>query len=107
VVFLHEVVPGAADRSYGLQVARLAGLPDAVLERARQVLGALESRSSGAQVPMLDDLPLFRASPPQKKPEMSIVETMLDHVRPDELSPREALEMIYELKKALNAPRRS
>ena len=107
VVFLHEVVPGAADRSYGLQVARLAGLPHAVLERARQVLGALESRSSGAQVPMLDDLPLFRASPPQKKPEMSIVETMLDHVRPDELSPREALEMIYELKKALNAPRRS
>ena len=47
VVFLHEVVPGAADRSYGIQVARLAGLPESVLARAKQVLGVLESRASG------------------------------------------------------------
>ncbi len=107
VVFLHEVVPGAADRSYGLQVARLAGLPESVLARARQVLGVLESRSSGAFVPMLDDLPLFRAAPAPKKPEMSTLETMLDQLHPDDLSPRDALELTYELKKAFNATRRS
>jgi DNA mismatch repair protein MutS len=91
VVFLHEVVPGAADRSYGIQVARLAGLPETVLARARQVLGVLEQRSSGAAAPMLDDLPLFRAAPAPKKPEINPLNAMLDQVRPDELSPREAL----------------
>jgi len=107
VVFLHEVVPGAADRSYGIQVARLAGLPETVLARARQVLGVLESRSSGHSAPMLDDLPLFAAAPPPKKPEINALDAMLDQVRPDDLSPREALELIYELKKARDAGRRS
>src|SRR6185312_13202071 len=107
VVFLHEVVPGAADRSYGIQVARLAGLPETVLARARQVLGALESRSSGSPSPMLDDLPLFAAAPPPQKPEINPLDAMLDQVRPDELSPREALDLIYELKKARDAGRRS
>jgi DNA mismatch repair protein MutS len=107
VVFLHEVVPGAADRSYGIQVARLAGLPETVLARARQVLGVLESRSSGNSAPMLDDLPLFAAAPPPKKPEINPLNDMLDQTRPDELTPREALELIYELKKARDAGRRS
>jgi DNA mismatch repair protein MutS len=107
VVFLHEVVPGAADRSYGIQVARLAGLPETVLARARQVLGVLESRSSGHSAPMLDDLPLFAAAPPPKKPEINALDAMLDQVRPDDLSPREALELVYELKKARDAGRRS
>jgi DNA mismatch repair protein MutS len=107
VVFLHEVVAGAADRSYGIQVARLAGLPSAVLERARQVLGVLESRASGGSAPMLDDLPLFAAAPAPRKPEINPLDAMLDQLRPDDLSPREALELIYELKKARDAGRRS
>ncbi len=107
VVFLHEVVPGAADRSYGIQVARLAGLPETVLSRAKQVLGVLESRASGHTAPMLDDLPLFAAAPAPKKPEINPLNAMLDQVRPDDLSPREALELIYELKKARDAGRRS
>jgi len=107
VVFLHEVIPGAADRSYGIQVARLAGLPETVLERARQVLHILEERSSGHPALMLDDLPLFAAAPPPKKPEINPLDAMLDHIRPDELSPREALDLIYELKKARDAGRRS
>ena len=106
VVFLHEVVPGAADRSYGIQVARLAGLPESVLNRARQVLSVLESRSSGQATPVLDDLPLFAAAPAPKKPEINPLDAMLDQVRPDELSPRQALDLIYELKKARDAGRR-
>jgi DNA mismatch repair protein MutS len=107
VVFLHEVVPGAADRSYGIQVARLAGLPETVLSRARQVLGVLESRSSGNSAPMLDDLPLFAAAPAPKKPDINPLDSMLDQVRPDELTPRQALDMLYELKKIRDAGRRS
>ncbi|MEQ1900852.1 MAG: DNA mismatch repair protein MutS [Devosia sp.] len=107
VVFLHELVPGAADRSYGIQVARLAGLPDSVLARARQVLGLLEQRSSGPSGPVLDDLPLFAAPPAPKKPDINAVNAMLDQVRADELTPRAALELIYELKKARDAGRRS
>ncbi|HWA41715.1 MAG TPA: DNA mismatch repair protein MutS, partial [Hypericibacter adhaerens] len=108
VVFLHEVVPGAADRSYGIQVARLAGLPERVLARARQVLGVLESRASGHAAPMLDDLPLFAAAPPPpRKPDINALEAMLDRIRPDDLSPREALDLIYELKKTRDAGRRN
>jgi DNA mismatch repair protein MutS len=107
VVFLHEVAPGAADRSYGIQVARLAGLPERVLARARQVLGVLESRASGNAAPMLDDLPLFAAAPAPKPAEPDPLKALLDRVRPDELTPREALELVYELKKARDAGRRS
>ncbi|MEO6014156.1 MAG: DNA mismatch repair protein MutS [Devosia sp.] len=107
VVFLHEVAPGAADRSYGIQVARLAGLPETVLARAKQVLGVLESRSSGNTAPMLDDLPLFAVAAAPKKPEINPLNAMLDQIRPDELSPREALDLIYELKKTRDAGRRS
>jgi len=103
VIFLHEVKKGAADRSYGVQVARLAGLPPAVVERARVVLEALErgEREGGARAAaLIDDLPLFsaaaRAAPPP--PVASAVEARLTEVVPDELSPREALALVYELK---------
>ncbi|QYZ69630.1 DNA mismatch repair protein MutS [Neotabrizicola shimadae] len=106
VIFLHEVRKGAADRSYGVQVARLAGLPMAVIERARVVLEALESgeRQGGARPSALvDDLPLFRvapAAPPVavKAARPSEVEARLKGVHPDELTPREALELLYELR---------
>ena len=104
VIFLHEVRKGAADRSYGVQVARLAGLPHSVVERARVVLDALErgEREGGRpQKTLIDDLPLFRAAPaaPAARPKgPSPVEERLAGIHPDELSPREALELIYALK---------
>ncbi len=108
VVFLHEVVPGAADRSYGIQVARLAGLPETVLARARQVLELLEQRSSGNDpAHARRSAALSASAAPPKKAEVNPVHAMLDQVRPDELSPRAALELIYELKKARDAGRRS
>jgi DNA mismatch repair protein MutS len=106
VIFLHEVRKGAADRSYGVQVARLAGLPPSVIERARVVLDALEKgerEGGGAQKALVDDLPLFSAvarspavSPAHKGP--SPVEAALAGVHPDELTPKEALELVYALK---------
>src|SRR5690606_29898403 len=104
VIFLHEVRKGAADRSYGVQVARLAGLPASVVERAREVLDALESgEREGAAKPaaLIDDLPLFRAAPPAAAPAVSgksPLDERLRDVHPDGLSPREALDLIYELK---------
>ncbi|WP_417309118.1 DNA mismatch repair protein MutS [Devosia sp.] len=108
VVFLHEVVAGAADRSYGIQVARLAGLPDRVLARARQVLDLLEQRSSGSKPVVLDDLPLFAHQPPPSRASQQPVNPlhdMLDGVRPDELTPRQAIDLVYELKKLRDASR--
>jgi len=107
VVFLHEVAEGAADRSYGIQVARLAGLPETVLSRARQVLGVLEQRSSGSKGVVLDDLPLFAHQPPPPKPAVNPIHDMLDQVRPDDLTPRQAIDLVYELKKIRDASRRS
>jgi DNA mismatch repair protein MutS len=107
VVFLHEVADGAADRSYGIQVARLAGLPETVLARARQVLGVLEQRSSGGKGAVLDDLPLFAHQPPPPKPAVNPIHDMLDQVRPDDLTPRQAIDLIYELKKIRDASRRN
>ncbi len=103
VIFLHEVRSGAADRSYGVQVARLAGLPDAVVERARIVLEALEKgeREGGKQRALIDDLPLFSATPvPAAKPapKSSGVEDRLAAIHPDELTPKEALNLLYELR---------
>ncbi|SCY24308.1 DNA mismatch repair protein MutS [Paracoccus tibetensis] len=101
VIFLHEVRKGAADRSYGVQVARLAGLPALVVERARAVLDALESgEREGAARPaaLIDDLPLFRAAPPPPAPKSRPLDAKLKAVHPDALSPREALDLIYELK---------
>lgn len=103
VVFLHEVRKGAADRSYGVQVARLAGLPPAVVDRAREILTALEAgaREGGARpAALIDDLPLFRVqppTPPKPAPKESAVEARLKGLNPDALTPREALDLVYEL----------
>ena len=102
VVFLHEVVPGAADRSYGIQVAKLAGLPTSVIERAKVVLAKLESEDR-ASPKGFDDLPLFAAAftpPPDKQTDTALtaVADALAALHPDEMSPREALEAIYALK---------
>ncbi len=106
VIFLHEVHKGAADRSYGVQVAQLAGLPASVVERARIVLDQLEKteREGGKQKALIDDLPLFSAAPPPPPPppapKASPVTDLLDQVLPDELTPRDALDLIYKLKEA-------
>jgi len=100
VVFLHEVVPGAADRSYGIQVAKLAGLPASVIERAKVVLAKLEAEDR-ASPRGFEDLPLFAASPPGRPPQDAAVDAVvaaLSAIHPDELSPREALEALYALK---------
>jgi DNA mismatch repair protein MutS len=104
VIFLHEVRKGAADRSYGVQVARLAGLPPAVVERAREILHQLESgaREGARPAALLDDLPLFRAAPPPPAPvaapKTSPLETRLRDIDPDQMTARQALDLVYELR---------
>ncbi|HUN49270.1 MAG TPA: DNA mismatch repair protein MutS [Stellaceae bacterium] len=101
VVFLHEVAPGAADRSYGIHVAKLAGLPAAVVARAEEVLALLEkSEQSGDLARLADDLPLFSAARPRSavSTKESAVEKALAEIQPDALTPREALELLYKLK---------
>jgi len=101
IVFLHEVVPGVADRSYGIHVAKLAGLPQAVVDRAREVLKALdEGREGHKPLAKIDDLPLFSVTAPARK-EQSAVEEALRRISPDSLSPKQALEILYELKAKL------
>jgi len=105
VIFLHEVREGTADRSYGVQVAKLAGLPDAVLTRARVVLDALEAgerdRGAGPSA-IVDDLPLFSnmAAPAAPKGE-SPIEKAVKALDPDAMTAKEALDMIYQLKAQL------
>jgi DNA mismatch repair protein MutS len=108
VVFLHEVRKGAADRSYGVQVARLAGLPAAVVERARIVLEALEKgeREGGTRkAALVDDLPLFQAlpaaAPARAAKGLSKLEERLHGMHPDEMTPLEALAALYDLKAVL------
>ena len=102
VVFLHEVIEGSADRSYGIQVARLAGLPEAVTSRARAVLDQLESQNRERPVnTLIDDLPLFSAAPKsanKSDTKSAILEEELAAVQPDELTPKQALEVLYHLK---------
>jgi DNA mismatch repair protein MutS len=107
VVFLHEVLPGSADRSYGIQVAKLAGLPPPVIARAKSVLAKLEAQDRGQTARALaDDLPLFavpsraaaETAPPSEADQL--IEA-LKALHPDELSPREALEALYALKAKL------
>ena len=107
VVFLHEVLPGAADRSYGIQVAKLAGLPPPVVARAKSVLAKLEAQDRGSTVrALVDDLPLF-ATPSRSADESTLPsETAqlidaLKSLHPDEMSPREALDALYALKAKL------
>jgi DNA mismatch repair protein MutS len=105
VIFLHEVAAGAADRSYGIHVGRLAGLPPAVIARAEQVLAILEKdQQVGGAARLADDLPLFASLPKvssggvAKPAGPSPIDTALADVSPDSLSPREALDILYRLK---------
>jgi DNA mismatch repair protein MutS len=99
IVFLHEVGPGAVDRSYGIHVARLAGLPGKVLTRAEQVLDQLEEKKA-AQKPLFEDLPLF-ASIEKVAPKESETDKKLRSLDVDNLSPRDALDILYQLKREL------
>ncbi len=105
VVFLHEVAAGAADRSYGIHVAKLAGLPAAVVHRAEEVLKILEQgEQAGSLSRLADDLPLFAARPEAPAPQAagpSAVEQRLAELNPDEFTPRKALDLLYELKMLL------
>ena len=107
VIFQHEVASGAADRSYGIQVAKLAGLPKIVTERAMQVLAKLEEgdrkgHKKGTKIPIIDqELPLFSSLQEKiekAEPLVSAAELKLKDINPDELTPREALEQLYLLK---------
>jgi DNA mismatch repair protein MutS len=106
VVFLHEVTAGAADRSYGIQVAKLAGLPMAVVERAKSILAELEKGERQAPVDrLLGELPLFAALPvarqepySAKTPKKDLLREALAELQPDEMTPREALAVLYRLK---------
>ncbi len=106
LIFLHEVKRGAADRSYGVQVARLAGLPQSVVDRAKIVLEALEKgdRDGAPKKAFIDDLPLFRIQPSLAAPKtakVSALEDRLKAVVPDDLSAKDALLLIYELRDLL------
>ncbi|HEX7822976.1 MAG TPA: DNA mismatch repair protein MutS [Sphingobium sp.] len=104
LVLLHEVASGPADRSYGLAVARLAGLPSPVVGRARAVLAKLEAGKArtGGIAAGLDDLPLFAASMPPEPPPLDPVRETLSAIDPDALTPREALDALYRLKRLVN-----
>jgi DNA mismatch repair protein MutS len=107
IIFLHQVIDGAADRSYGVHVARLAGLPPQVIARAQTLLAEMESGGHGVidAERLAAELPLFTqdfaATPaPAEDPLRSRVEA----INPDMLAPREALELLYELRDLLHAP---
>ena len=112
VVFLHEVVKGTADRSYGIHVGKLAGLPPAVIARARQVLTQMEKQGS-YEINFMNDLPLFalvkkKADEQQAKEALtaapSPVVEALKKLQPDNLSPRQALDELYRLKQLAERP---
>jgi DNA mismatch repair protein MutS len=96
VVFLHEVQEGPADRSYGVAVARLAGLPPKVVRRAEAVLRQLEARKEGGR----DALPLFAAAPPPPPAKPSPLDALVAGIHPDEMTAKEALDLVYKLKEA-------
>ncbi|MBZ9739567.1 MULTISPECIES: DNA mismatch repair protein MutS [unclassified Mesorhizobium] len=108
VVFLHEVGKGAADRSYGVQVARLAGLPEAVVDRAKAVLHQLEEGEvSGKTNRLVDDLPLFSVAVKREAPKpvkSDAVGAALGDLNPDDMTPKEALEALYRLKGLATKP---
>ena len=97
IVFLHEIQSGPASKSYGIQVARLAGMPAAVLNQARHTLEALETQATQAQA----QVDLFAAPAASTLPPASAADQALADIDPDKLSPREALDALYQLKKLL------
>jgi DNA mismatch repair protein MutS len=108
IVFMHEVIAGTADRSYGIHVAKLAGLPTPTVNRANEILNKLEKGDEASTLSLLaNDLPLFQVqnSPPApaKVPEhLMVLESALRSVNPDDLSPKEALESLYQLRALLD-----
>ncbi len=101
IVFLHEVIKGAADRSYGVHVAQLAGLPSSVVTRAQAILAELEAADRRAPVEtLIDDLPLFARIADAPGPKDALRDA-LKEIDPDQMTPREALAALYELKKRL------
>ena len=94
IVFLHQIEPGPASRSYGVQVARLAGMPATLIRQARATLEALEAKADAGQA----QVDLFAPPPAAAAPETSAVEQALAAIDPDKLSPREALEALYRLR---------
>ncbi|HVJ33650.1 MAG TPA: DNA mismatch repair protein MutS [Terriglobia bacterium] len=107
VKFLHEIGPGAADRSYGIHVAKLAGLPAAAVHRAEEVLATLEKgEQASALTRLADDLPLFTAAvaqAPRQLSESNALEAALKQINPDELTPRAALEELYRLRSLISS----
>lgn len=106
IIFLHSVAAGSADRSYGIHVARLAGLPSAVIERAQSILGLLQKgEQSGTLARLAEDLPLFNAAKPAAfaSAAHSALEEKLKAVDPDVLTPKQALEILYELKSEIRS----
>jgi DNA mismatch repair protein MutS len=99
LVLLHEVADGAADRSYGIAVAKLAGLPPGVVGRAKAVLAKLEAGrdATGGIAAGLDDLPLFAVAEPERAPDPLLA--ALESIEPDSLTPRAALDELYRLKR--------
>jgi DNA mismatch repair protein MutS len=95
IVFLHEIQPGPASRSYGIQVARLAGMPSAVVNHARHALAALETQQTLSR----EQVDLFAPPPAAEAPAHSAVEAAVANLNPDAMSPREALDALYALKK--------
>ncbi len=100
IVFLHELQPGPASRSYGIQVARLAGMPAAVVNHARHALASLEAQQTQAR----EQVDLFAPPPEPVQTAASAVEAALDALDPDALSPRDALDALYQLKKLKSKP---
>ncbi len=94
IVFLHQIEPGPASRSYGVQVARLAGMPASVVRQARATLEALETQALSGQA----QVDLFAAPPAAATPEPRVLDSALAGINPDQLSPREALDALYRLK---------
>ena len=104
IVFMHEVIEGGADKSYGIHVARLAGVPGSVLSRAEDVLNSLTEENSPLMSSKLDELPLFSAdvpppsAPPVDQPAVDFLKTLL----PDTMTPKQALEAIYAMQDLLH-----
>ena len=105
VVFLHEVMAGAADRSYGIQVAKLAGLPMAVVDRAKAILAELEKDERQAPVdrllgelPLFASLPMRQGTPTPVAPKHDALREAVGAIQPDEMTPREAMAALYRLK---------
>ena len=98
IVFLHHIEPGPASKSYGIAVAKLAGVPNAVVMHARHALNALEAQQSDARA----QVDLFAPPPKAIESEASAVDKALGTINPDALSPREALDALYQLKKIQN-----